>query len=314
MNAAGSPEQKIMGSTVELLDSSRGVVEIPLGDAGIDPDRRSNLSVMALAMGEALAPMPGVDPLTDKSLKVFRRDFERGSVVSIESGLYIPPDDIRRPKADLLVVIGHQPNVLDGLKGVAPNKTGVVFPAEEFKIVARNARDFAKHVRAGSINKNADNPNREEAEATADRAAGHAMDIKISGMNSLENQLIEEFELLSQIFRQAKSNWRAQYKAKNLDRDRKKVDEIIHNIAETSVVNFNFGTTAVNGIHRAIASNLYRRGSSSEISRQWRLYTAMAGRYANARRGKIAQSRKDCEEQLQRFQPALDEKAALEAA
>jgi hypothetical protein len=302
-----SPEQEALFlSPASTLDQSRGVIDIPLAELeGVDPERRITLARMAGMLGRAIADTPP-SPHADYPLDVYRKNFLDASPDSIEHGLYIPPSDSRFARAELLVTVSREPCNLD-LPGVVLPSVGVVFPKEEFAVVARNARDLVKHVKAQTLKANGDHPDRDEAEAKAHRSAAHAMEGKLQGLNTLDNELIGERKLLGKIFREAKSSWSAHYKAKNLDRDRKLADELIHNAAETASINLNLGTVALNAMHRAIVSSLYRRGSSRELNLMWQTYTSLTGRYANARRGKVSQSRNACEKQLAIYAPSLEQ-------
>lgn len=302
------PQDKLWTPLIEDVLANKAVLDIPLERVGIDPEQRVNLPDLAFAIGRTstLPEKEELEPMTDKALDIYRNNFLQGSVKAIESGLYIPPRDERFKSANLIITIGHQPCELER-DGVVGRRTGVIFPADEFKIVARNARDFVKHVKAQSLAKNADNPDKEEVEQTALRAAARAMTRKIDDLDDLEQDIIDERQLLIKVYRQAKGTNRGpRYKAKNLDKLRKQADEIIHNTAETSAINRNLGTISVKAMHKAIMSSLYRRGSNSQVAYNLGEYTAMAGRYATARRGKVWQSRRDCAIQLIEYAPSLE--------
>lgn len=304
----GSAQQEqgmLWQPNIDEFNAVRSVVDIPFTHAGIDPEQRINLPDLANAIGSTMVPKAELEPMTDANLDIYRNNFLAGSVERINSGLYIPPNSVGFKNADLVVVIGHQPCGLDD-KGVVDRRMGVVFPKEEFKIVARNARDFVKHVKARTYAANSSEMDRESVEQKANRAAARSMRLKMTELNSLESSLVEERDLLIEVYRQAKgTKLGAPYKAKNLDKIRKQADEIIHNVAETSSINRNMGTVAVNAMHRAIMSKLHRGGSSSQIAHNWAQYATMAGQYTSARRGKVWQSRRDCWAQFEEYAPAL---------
>lgn len=296
---------ELVPSPVSLLNESKGVVCSPesLVDA-LGPDKRITLGRLAVSLGREISDEPRKSEHADNALEIYRKDLYAAEPQTIEMGLYVPPGDTRYKTAELLVTVGDEPCDLE-LPGVVDRHVGVVFPRDEFHIVARNARDLSKHVKAKTLRANGDNPDRDEVEAKRYRSAAHAMDQKIQGLGKLENKLIEERYLLGKIFRDTRSTWRAHYKLRNLDKDRKQVDELIHETAETATINLNFGTTSINALHRAITSNLYRRGSAHEITRMWQRYSAMVGKYTNARRGKVVQSRSACERELGIYAPYL---------
>lgn len=298
-------QEELFASPVTLLNENRGVVvgsEELINEIG--PDTRITLGRLAVSLGQELAPQPREDK-SDKPLQVYRKDLYIAQPQSIKTGLYIPPSDPRYRTADLLVTVGNEPCELE-LPGVVDRRVGVVFPREEFSVVARNARDLTKHVKAKTLRANQNNGDRDEVEAKTYRSAAHAMDQKIQSLSGLENKLIEERSLFGRIYREARSTWRSHYKTKNLDKDRRLADELIHETAETASINLNLGTTSINALHRAITSNLYRRGSAREINSMWQNYSSLAGRYVNARRGKVIQSRNACLKQLNIYAPYLE--------
>jgi hypothetical protein len=134
-------------------------------------------------------------------------------------------------------------------------------------------------------------------------------------MNKLETEYLSDRKILLMLHSQAGPAARyAHFKSKNLDRARKRADEMFHEMIEIAALNNVWGTTAINGIHRAITSSLYRRGTSADVRRAWQRMTRMQGLYINARRLKLIQSRALCESYYVRYKPAIDLKAAQEAA
>jgi hypothetical protein len=299
-------QTELVPSPTSLLDESRGVISASQElIEEIGPDTRITLGRLALKLGEEIAPHAPREEHRDKALRIYRKDLYAAEPQTIETGLYIPPSDPRYRTAELLITVGDEPCELE-LPGVVDKRMGVVFPREEFHVVARNARDFTKHVKAKTLRANKENGDRDEVEAKTYRSAAHAMDQKIQSLGGLENKLIEDRHLLGKIFRDTRSTWRAHYKAKNLEKDRKAADELIHDTAETASINLNLGTTSINALHRAITSNLHRRGSAREITHMWQSYSRMVGRYVNARRGKVIQSRNACLKQLNVYAPYLE--------
>lgn len=298
-------EQLWPDTSLMHLNNVRGVVDLPFSETGIDGDRRVNLASLLIRYGKLYDEGGVVTRYTDTDLHVFNNDFKRADPEILEKGLYIPPRSNKRIRLeDSLITIGHQPATLVA-DGVVPRNVGVVFPPDEFVIVARNAADFAKSVKNKTANKNKNQLNREEVMAKKNRAAAHALTGKLQRMNTLEDEILDQTKLMRKVYKQTRSTWRAQYKAKNLDRDRRVVNELIHETAEIAGSTFNLGTTALSALHRAITSRLYRNGSSNDLISSWGEYLTLTGQYANARRGKIWQSRLDCEEQLSRYAHSL---------
>ena len=307
---AGNPEtiqnQLWVSASIEHLNETRGVIDIPLQEIGVNPEARVNLSTLVGAYGELFNKDALVTTAqSDHALHVFNNDFHRARPENIRLGLYIPPtSDYTRRAQDSLITISHQPCKLEA-KGVVGQNVGVVFPPDEFKVVARNAADFVKTVKNKTRAANKHEIDREEVTEKQKRSAAHAMRSKIISLDQLEEEIVQERIVLGKVYRQTKSTWGAQYKAKNLDRDRKQADELIHETAEIAGTTFNLGTVAMSALHRAITSNMYRRGSRTDLNHHWAQYVELTGQYANARRGKIWQSRADCLQQLGKYAHSL---------
>lgn len=289
---------------VQELDNSRGAVlaEIDVLPS-IDGDQRITLGRLATFYGQRLGPADGIEQNQDILLEVQEKDFTRAQPSAIAEGLYIKRADPRfsDPKTEQLVRVTPKNN---------PRQAGVVFPVDEFRFVARNAKDFAKHVMAQTRNANSANPDRIVVDGTVGRSAGHALESKVKAMNVLENQLLDNrAKLLVPLYREAKSDWQAHFKAKNLDKKRKQFDEQLHYVIETATINTNLGATAIKAVHRAAAANMYRRGSSKEINFHWQRYVRLVGKYVNARLIKVGISREECQQELKHYQPFLDAKA-----
>jgi len=287
---------------VAQLDISKGVYDVEnLQELEIDPDQRQNLPMLAGRIGVAM----GVEPrttVTDNTLRVGFRDFRNAKPSYLQTGLIIEPGDIRFEKAQQLVVARRQETELN-LQGIVPATTGVVFPADEFKIVARNARDFAKHIQATTrrANEGSSQIDHDELEKKVQRSAAHALRGKKEGMEKLDSELIEQRQLMGKMYRDSNHIWRTAYLAKNLNQDRKRADELIHRTAETATINLNLGTREVSNMHRALASELYRRGSSKELAQSWQRSVTWVALHLNAKRGKLDQSIKDCNAEFADF-------------
>lgn len=307
MKKVPDSQESIFSPAVFELDEARGVADFSLERVrGVDPEKRITLLRLARSLGHTIEPRAEAEAHSDPALDIYRKNFKDADTEALESGLYIPRNDPRYSKAELLVTVSTEPCHLD-LPGIVPHDVGVVFPREEFSIVARSAKDLSRHVRAKTRRANGSEEDRDEVEARVNRSAAHAMEGKLKGINELDNYLIDERKLLFTVLREARSLWAAHYKAKNLDKKRKQADELIHNAAETASINLNLGTVTIRAMHRAIASNLYRRGSSRELRNMWQKYLTMTGRYTNARRGKVSQSKSACEKEFAIYAPSLSE-------
>lgn len=319
-------QTELMPSPVTKLNESQGVLEYSIGDLeDIDPERRITLAHLTLAMGALLGPFPLTSSRykTDKALKVNSADFRRGEPHYIQQGLYISSDDPRYENANQLVKTRHQGGMQIAIDGdlklpfrPESNHPGVVFHADEYHLVARSPIDLVRATKAKTQKANQGTADREEVEQTVNRSAAHVTERYIKGLSALEADYIGDHKILTSIHRQTKGRDpdkkipRNQFKAKNLDKARKRADEMFHETVETAAINNNWGQLAINGVHRAIASSLYRRGSSREIDLAWRSYVSIQGLYINARRFKLIQSRTACESQYNLYQPYLEEAEA----
>lgn len=306
-------QEELWPSPIEQLDEARGVVQGSVEDASdaIDIERRITLARMVDVLGQNMGPKDYVGETSDPVLEVATAHFGMAEPNVLKNGLYIPAHDLRYRSAEQLVTVSDQKCDLM-IPGVVWPNVGVVFPADEFPVVARNARDLVRHVQAKTRRANEGSSNHEEIDAKVGRSAAHAMDSKIGSLNNLENTLIDERRILERIYREARTTWSAHHTAGKLDKIRKEADEIIHEMAETASINLNIGSVAIKAMHRAITSNLYRRGSRAELNAQWRRYSAFVGRYTNARRGKVVASRNACQKQLIHYAKYLE--ASSEAA
>ena len=289
---------------VEELDEARGVIRANLQDLPqVDAEQRITLGRLANFYGQRLGPADGIIYSQDTLLEVQEKDFVQAKPSAINRGLYIPRSDRRfsDPKTEQLVRVTPKDD---------RQQDGVVFPVQEFHLVARNAKDLVKHVMAKTRKANGGNPDRIEVDGTVGRSAGHAMESKIQGLNVLENQLIENrSRLLIPLYRETYSSWQSHFKAKNLDKKRLQFDEQLHDTIETANINLNLGSTAVKAVHRAATANMHRRGSSSELNHHWQKYIKMVGEYVSARRAKVVISRTQCQEELKHYEPFLAVKA-----
>lgn len=312
-------QTELMPTPVTTLNESHGVLEFSVADlADIDPERRVTLARLAMSLGDLFGPRPGAASKIDRALKTNSAHYRLAEPYCIQQGLIIPRDDPRYANADQLVKTtyqaGTQVAIDGGLKLPFPPTSkhpGVVFGADEYHLVARSAPDLVRAGKAQTQRANQGKLSSEEVRDKRNRSAAHIAANYIKKLTGLEAEYITDHRLLTRLHRQAKGpdtkrTPQNQYKAKNLDRDRRYADELFHETVETAAINNGWGQVAINGIHRAIASLLYRKGSSREIDQAWRRFIEMQGLYINARRFKLIQSRMACESQYSIYQPYLE--------
>lgn len=228
---------------------------------------------------------------------------EEPSIPLIKAGLYIPPQDRRFRRAELLVRVGVD------FESSAPGNVGVVFPPEEFKTVARSPRDLVRHMQAVTRRANETNEDRDDVSERTGRSAGHVLTQKIAAMTALSGTLEGHREFLRKMHKELDSSWIAHYMSKNLEKHRVRIDEMIHDTADVATVNLNYGSDGIARLHNGIKKKLYGGNRThAEISEQWQAYIQLVGRYIGMRLIKIGASVQFCEKELSAYQPYLDRK------
>jgi hypothetical protein len=222
------------------------------------------------------------------------------AIAAIKDGLYIHPSDERYYSAQQLVKLGIRQGV---------EKVGVVFPANEFSIVARSAHDLAIHMQARTRKANETNEDPEDVAERTGRAGGHVLVDKIGAMAALGVTLESDQTFLRKMRPEVGRTWIAPYKVKNLEKHRVRTDEMIHDTADVAAINTNPGSAEVKAMHNEIKRRLYGGNQSHvEIAQTWHAYITLVGKYIGMRLNKIAISVQMCEDELQHYQPFLDRK------
>lgn len=304
-----TPEVEQLTFAAGQADLTRGVIDIPVDAiSAIDPEQRISLVRLAAEQGLVFGESEALGE-EDADLQVGRDDFASASPKMLRSGLYIDVLDPRyRDKStqQLLWAWGKPPMNPPAVQGLDLQRTGVVVPADEFKIVAHSPPRIAKFAEAQTRHANRDNIDRVVVDERVGRSAGHSMESKIARIGSLEEDIKAEIDLLRIPYREAASTWRAHFGPKKLAAIKKEADERIHEMVETATINLNPGSFEIRALHRAVAARLHR-GSRQEIAQSWRIYTSLAGQYATARLVKATHSRVRCQELLEhQYRPYLE--------
>jgi hypothetical protein len=308
---------EIMMPVVARMSENDGLVLEDIGDLGIDPEMRVTIPCL---VGNISLSLFGNNfprtPHTDETFKAYRNDYFYAHPKLLERSLFMPPGDRRRiDKTAKQLAVSSSGDVRLTLPGVVGRNDGIVVSEEEFPIIARSASDLAIAAEAKTRRARIRQGNSDVEEIAQDsgRAGAHSMESKIYYLDRLRDSLLEDKDVLLRVYKDSKAaylgRYRTNYKAKNLDRLRKRADELIHETARVASINTDQGTTALNGIHRAIASRLYRRGTYKELAFSWAYYSFFTGRYINAKLGKIDQSRDSAEKELERRAHFLPESA-----
>ncbi len=288
------------------LNDSRGVIGADIvALPTVDPEKKITLGRLTGYYGDLLGSRHAVTQDHDSLLELETTDFELAEPKKIESGLYIYPDDPRynHPSTEQLVRLRAKGDWFS---------PGVVFPSQHYATVARSPANLAEHVMNKTRKAKDDKADRVVIDASVGRSAGHALKSKMSAMNSYENELLSiRSSVLIPLYRETLRNlsnrpWDARFKAKNLDKKRKIFDEMLHDTVETSTINQDISITAINGLHRAITSQLYRYGSNQNRSQRWKDYILLYGTYTKSQCEKIQLSKQRTADELKFYEQFLD--------
>jgi hypothetical protein len=259
---------------------------------GINPERRMTFNRLLRLTGEITDL--GEEPTTD--------DYVHAEPPSIETGLYIGPRDPRFASGEQLVRVGVPAHPVTA----TTRDFGVVFPSDEFSVVARSPRDFARHTEARTRNANLVNDNRDEVDEKVRRSVIHALDSKVKSISKLSIDLGTERTALLSLYRDLNYSWQAHHKVRNLAKLRIFADEKIHETAELATINLEMDTVAIKGLHRAIKKNLYGGNRShARTAFNWQRYIKMVGTHTKAKLEKADISQRMCEKELDRYKYRL---------
>lgn len=196
---------------------------------------------------------------------------------------------------------------------IKPSDITIIFPSEEAKQIGYYAKALADRTKTSTRAANRDLPDRDEVNEKVDRSAHHQLEGYVKKMTALEKGLVSERGVLRSLFRDMSSHWQAHYKARNLDKRRKGVEERLHLTVETSATTLKLEDTAVRGLHRAIRHNLYGHLTQDEQEQMWTMYLLMIGRYTTNKLDRLVSHIDACKKEMETYQPAIDRKAQREA-
>lgn len=287
----------------EVFNPDTGLITATLEDMPwLNPDSRITLGRLAAQYGSLCGPTECVRGDYDSLLQAAADDFKHASIASIESGLYIYPEDPRFHKKSTEQMIKA-----DNWFGRFPIP-GVVFHSSEFQKVDGSPVKLATRTMARTRDLNSGNCNRPDVEGRVGRSGGHVIKDKMKNIDKVDSGLIAlRNTILVPLSSETNSTWRAHYKTKNLDKKFKIFVDEAHNTLETASINLNVGTVAIKGAHRALTSRLTRNSNSrAELNRTLKEYLYLSRKYVQAKRLKIRFARNQCEEALEAYKPFLE--------
>ena len=206
----------------------------------------------------------------------------------IERGLYIERPDPRHRTAEQLY-------------------GGVVFPAGEFMVVARSPNDLARHVRSGTREANMTVVDRDEVDEKVGRSAARSLKSNITRLARYTASMSEKrLKLLSLIHDIDPPLGVVHFKARNLDRLRKKVDLAIHETAEVATISLDLDTSAIKSLHKVNRYNLYGSNNQQRRMSYWRKYILMTGKHTKTKMEAASGSINACERELKVYAPFLE--------
>jgi hypothetical protein len=319
---------ELFPSIVQELDVSKGLLAFNVTDlADIDPDRRITLAHLTRSLGTLAGPIPQRGRLQyDTVLNVIGADLRRAEPAAIEQGLYIYHDDPRYHTAQHLIrtrsFAGARLAIVEGLKlpfDPVYRQPGVVVSPQEFKLIARSAKDLVAATQAKVREANADNPNWSEVNRKVGSASSQIMKSYEQKLLGLETNFVKDHKMLTSLHRQTQGSNpgrrtpQNQYKAKNLDVKRREADEKFHYTLELSAINNGLGQIALKAAKRALTAKLYRHRTDREGDLFWREHIELEGVYTNAKRLKVIQSLIACRQMItiyQKYEKNADEVVA----
>jgi hypothetical protein len=304
------PQVRPHSNSIRKLNASGGVTEFPLIVFNeINPNEPVNFIGLAMVIGNKMAPAKADtdSDVMDTPLNVRPEHFELASPESIEKGLYTEASDSSFSHEDkpVVVVSGKEAVTdLDTLKGAVDPSVGVAFPEVEWDAIVRNPKGLVNNAMMVARDANRGKMSSHEIHDLASRAAAHALVDKLHDIDTLDRQLVQESAVLRRIYEDTQKET-TERPATEVDQDRKRAEVLIHDALDVSAKIQGIKEDDLKVSHRAIASRLHR-GTIEEVQSAWEDYIAMTGRYVNARRGKVAQSRVGCEKQLDKYRYYLD--------
>lgn len=242
------------------------------------------------------------------------RDILHASPRELRQGLYVHPQDPNYEDYKNLARIGVPVSPRKNTR-LFPQHFGIIFPPDEFLIVAHNPRGMAERVYAKTdkVLKLGEVPS--EREARSKRSAGHALTNKLFTQGRLAVLYTTEIDEYLKLKSDAIRKGGARMKAKNVDGMRGRADERLHQVVESVGERQSLTDKEIAGAHRAIRRRVYS-GNYSADDRVYHFleYLGVLRQYKAAELDKLKQASERVSEELKEYQPYIDAKYGSEQA
>lgn len=259
-------------------------VRAPELPEGFDMDRRTSFSHLIKVIGDHMNLPPD---FTD------REALEKVTPEKIESGLSFNQR------------YAHEQRIKNVYAGVG-------FSATQFLEIARSPSDLAGHTytKAQKANEKREPEarlDRNEAHATASRAAGHVLEEHVLGLTSTHGQLAQQRLDLLRLNRELKAPGRAHWSGRNLDGLRKTASNVIHSTIEIAATTLEWDNQTADELQDALHYNLYgHAGHNNRRIGFWGRYVLMAGRHTRRQLDAVTMSLERTSKELGTYRPFLD--------
>jgi len=250
------------------------------------------LDVAAREIGLLISPWHFDTEFLDEAphLNVSNDDLQRVFPGAIDLGLYG-----NAPGVDPVVRIYGQKTDHD-LPGIKPSDEGIRFHMDDHRRLAHSAVGIGKHSMSTTLSANPitlNSGDRVERNRKSHSAVAKSEASKILAIDKFDLLTQERRKLFVQIYQGMRVNPPVRYRPENALRLLMRADTELRRIVDTSSIGRGLEGDQPAAAQRALTFNLYQRGQTTLI---WRAYAEMAGRYYNAQRGKLDESRKGCAE------------------
>lgn len=240
------------------------------------------------------------------------KDFEAATAASLKNNLLISPSSptfhTAQHTSRLGVKLNHNPEKMTG-------DFGVVFPPNEYYVVAHNPAGLGFHTVNRTRRSREQDADRQGSGRASMRSAGHALIQKRHSQAQLGRRLNSELAVMVRLAVDLRTTLRSRFKLKNLEPMRVLADEKIHETVEVACLNLPESSSKnqmIEGRHVAVFEELYGDMSSNKRAQNWVTYLGLTCLHTYAKLYKLRLSYERCGQELGRYQPYLDERASEE--